>query len=211
MGVVKVIENSAFDKVACSQRKSHISHENGEHPAKWGHRLNKQPEDRLAEGPRSTQIERCAARRKYRQTAKRTVREIYLDKPEAYELLLVHRILADQIEAGAYHKLHSARRRLKSMVKQRGGDPNKLFIEYFGPETDPINRELYVMKLWAPLLGSAINGCPQNLYLFMRGPGDLGDQIRAVSPFTGIALLTKQCRALNLSANAGALHALLTE
>ena len=207
-----MIENYPIDEISRSTRKSHSKKEIREHPAKLAHPLSKPPESQIPTGPHSTETERYAARRKSRQVEKLTIRQIYLDRPEAYARLLAHRVLADQIEAGAEHKLYSARQRLKAMVKQRGGDPKKLFIEYFGPETDPIDRELYVMKLWAPLLGSAINGCPQNLYLFMRGPGDLSDQIRAVSPFTGIALLTKQCRAaLNLSANAGAVRALLTK
>jgi hypothetical protein len=146
--------------------------------------------------PRSGEVEKYAARGKYRQSAKLTLGEIYLDRPEAYASLLAHRVLADQIKAGASHKLYSARRRLKAMVKQRGGDATRLFVEDFAPPTHPINWELNDLEHWAPLLGSAINGYPLNLYIFMRSPDEIGDRIRAVSPFTGVALLTKQCRAL---------------
>jgi hypothetical protein len=211
-GVVEVMEDSPLDEMGRSERKSHSKNENGAHPGKLGHPIKERPGNSIVDGLRSTEIETRAARGKRRRTAKLTLREIYLDKPEAYERLIAHRVLAAQIEAGAYHKLYSARRRLKSMFKQSGGDPATLFVEDFSPPTYPINWKLSDMQHWAPLLGGAINGCPQNLYLFMRAPGEIGDRMRAVSPFPGIALLTKQCRAaLDLSTNARECSALLTK
>jgi hypothetical protein len=179
-----------FGVIEVIQRKSHISQKHREHPAKLADDGKKQLQDPVR--LRSGEVEIYNERGKYRQSAKLTLPEIYLDRPEAYARLLAHRVLADQLKAGAGHKLYSASRRLKAMVKQRGGDPTRLFVEDFSPPTHPINRELADLEHWAPLLGSAINGYPANLYLFMRSPDEIGDRIRAVSPFTGVALLT--CR-----------------
>ena len=194
VGVAEVMKSPPVYH-ARRNRQSHTGRANHEHPAKLGDSGANQSHAPIADGLLSAELKKCSSRATKRRSAGLTVRELYRDRPEAFELLLAHRVLADQIEAGAYHKLHSAFRRLKAKFKQRGGDLDELLPKGWVPATKPLNRELSTLQHWAPLLNSALNGWPTHLYLFMRAPGDLGDQIRAVSPFTGLGLLTKQIRA----------------